>query len=77
MSGKMIFIPAKLEVKQGEQVKFVLRNNGELDHEFILAMAADNFKHAYAMKKKPDMEHDNPNDDARFARRSAATVRAW
>jgi uncharacterized cupredoxin-like copper-binding protein len=59
--GKMIFTPAKVEVKKGEQVKFVLRNNGELDHEFILATTAENLKHAEAMKKNPDMEHDDPN----------------
>ncbi len=61
MDGKMMFMPAKIEVKKGEQVKFVLRNNGELDHEFILATTAENLKHAEAMKKNPDMEHDDPN----------------
>lgn len=59
--GKMMFMPDKVEVKKGEQVKFVLRNNGELDHEFILATTAENLKHGEAMKKNPDMEHDDPN----------------
>jgi uncharacterized cupredoxin-like copper-binding protein len=59
--GKMLFVPAKVEVKKGEQIKFVLRNNGELDHEFILATTADNLKHGEVMKKNPDMEHDDPN----------------
>jgi len=61
MDGKMMFMPNKVEVKKGEQVKFVLRNNGELDHEFILATTAENLKHGEAMKKNPDMEHDDPN----------------
>jgi uncharacterized cupredoxin-like copper-binding protein len=61
MDGKMMFLPDKVEVKKGEQVKFVLRNNGELDHEFILATTAENLKHGEAMKKNPDMEHDDPN----------------
>lgn len=61
MDGKMVFMPAKVEVKKGEQVKFMLRNNGELEHEFILATTAENLKHAEAMKKNPDMEHDDPN----------------
>lgn len=61
MDGKMMFMPAKVEVKKGEQVKFVLRNNGELDHEFILATTAENLKHGEATKKNPDMEHDDPN----------------
>ncbi len=59
--GKMAFMPANIEVKKGEQVKFMLRNNGELEHEFILATTAENLKHAEAMKKNPDMEHDDPN----------------
>jgi uncharacterized cupredoxin-like copper-binding protein len=59
--GKMMFMPMKIEVKKGEQLKFVLRNNGELDHELVLATTAENLKHAEAMKKTPDMEHDDPN----------------
>jgi uncharacterized cupredoxin-like copper-binding protein len=59
--GKMIFTPEKIQVKKGEQVKFMLRNNGELEHEFILATTAENLKHGEAMKKNPDMEHDDPN----------------
>lgn len=59
--GKMIFTPDKIQVKKGEQVKFMLRNNGELDHEFILATTAENLKHGEEMKKNPDMEHDDPN----------------
>ena len=59
--GKMMFIPDRLEIKRGEQIKFVLRNNGELDHEFVLATAEENVKHAEEMKKNPEMEHDDPN----------------
>lgn len=59
--GKMAFIPASIEVKKGEQIKFVLRNNGGMDHEFILATTEENLKHAEVMKKNPDMEHDDPN----------------
>ena len=59
--GKMMFIPSRVEVKSGEQVKFIIRNGGALDHEFILASTEENLKHAEAMKKNPDMEHDDPN----------------
>ncbi len=59
--GKMMFVPDRVEIKRGEQVRFKLRNNGELDHEFILATMEENRKHAEAMKKNPDMEHDDPN----------------
>ncbi|MGX1742432.1 cupredoxin domain-containing protein [Bosea sp. NPDC055353] len=59
--GKMAFIPDRIEVRRGEQVKFTLRNNGELDHELVLATLEENLKHAIEMQKNPDMEHDDPN----------------
>jgi uncharacterized cupredoxin-like copper-binding protein len=60
-SGKMGFDPARIEVRKGEQVRFVLENGGEEDHEFVLATVMENRKHAEVMKKNPDMEHDDPN----------------
>ncbi len=59
--GKMLFVPARIEIKKGDQVKFVLRNNGKLDHEFVLASTAENLEHAKNMKANPDMAHDDPN----------------
>jgi uncharacterized cupredoxin-like copper-binding protein len=59
--GKMEYVPSRVEVKRGEQIRFVLKNAGELAHEFILASTADNLKHAELMKKFPEMEHDDPN----------------
>ena len=60
-SGKMGFAPARIEVRKGERIRFVLQNDGEEDHEFMLATVAENRKHAEIMKKNPDMEHDDPN----------------
>jgi len=59
--GKMLFIPDRIETRKGEQIRFILRNNGLLVHEFVLASVEDNAKHAELMKKFPDMEHDDPN----------------
>jgi uncharacterized cupredoxin-like copper-binding protein len=59
--GKMLFSPDKVDVRKGEQVRFIIRNNGALTHEFMLASVQDNNKHAELMKKYPDMEHDDPN----------------
>ena len=67
----MLFVPARLEVKKGEQIKFVLRNNGELEHEFVLASTADNLKHAEAMEKNPGMAHEEPNGRQSPRRRPA------
>ena len=59
--GKMLFAPDHVEVKRGEQVRFIIKNEGALAHEFILATTKENLKHAELMKKYPDMEHDDPN----------------
>ena len=59
--GTMSYEPARIEVTRGEQIRFVLKNAGELAHEFVLASTADNLKHAALMQKYPDMEHDDPN----------------
>jgi len=58
---EMKYYPASIEVKRGEQIRFVIRNTGALDHEFLIATTAENLKHAEAMRKNPDMEHDEPN----------------
>lgn len=60
-NGAMSYAPAKIEVALGEQVKFVLTNSGELDHEFMLDTIEHNAKHKIAMQKNPEMEHDDPN----------------
>ena len=72
--GKMMFVPDRLEIKKGEQIKFLLRNNGDLDHEFLLASTAENLKHAEEMKKNPDMEHDDPNGKRLAPKKSAELV---
>lgn len=59
--GKMEYVPNRVEVKRNEQIRFLLKNAGELAHEFVLASTADNLKHAALMEKYPDMEHDDPN----------------
>jgi uncharacterized cupredoxin-like copper-binding protein len=59
--GKMLFEPDRLEVRRGEQIRFILTNAGELEHEFVLATREENLKHYEEMKKNPDMEHDDPN----------------
>ena len=59
--GKMAFFPDVVEVRQGEQVKFVLKNGGKTDHEFMLDSTEHNATHKIAMQKNPDMEHDDPN----------------
>ncbi|WP_188517691.1 cupredoxin domain-containing protein [Alsobacter metallidurans] len=59
--AKMKFAPDRIEVKRGQQVRFVLKNQGKADHEFMLDTIEHNAKHKIAMEKNPDMEHDDPN----------------
>lgn len=59
--SEMDYSPSRIEVKQGEQIKFVVRNVGTEDHEFLLASTKDNLKHAEMMRKHPGMAHDEPN----------------
>jgi len=61
LMDEMDYSPAIIEVKRGEQIRFVLRNIGKEAHEFLLATTAENLKHGAAMRKNPDMEHDEPN----------------
>lgn len=60
MSDDMRFTPDRLEVRRGETVRFVLRNHGQVLHEFVIGTAAANAEHAELMMKFPGMEHDEP-----------------
>src|SRR6476646_7830207 len=53
-SGTMSSSPSTLDVKKGEQIKFIVTNNGALTHEFILADTKANLRHAALMLKYPD-----------------------
>ena len=61
MQDNMRFVPATVAVKQGETIRFVVRNTGALAHELVLGNIKDLKAHAKAMQKFPDMEHDEPN----------------
>ncbi|QUS39785.1 copper resistance protein [Tardiphaga alba] len=60
VDGRMLFVPSKVEVRKGEQVKFVLRNVGAIEHEFVLATTKENLAHAEEMKSGA-MQHNDPN----------------
>jgi len=60
MSDKLRFTPASLTVKQGETVKFVVKNGGKLMHEMVLGTMQELKEHAALMLKHPTMEHDEP-----------------
>lgn len=60
MTDDMRFSPDKIEVKQGETIKFVISNAGRIMHEFVIGTKQENDAHAQQMLKFPSMEHDEP-----------------
>ena len=60
MSDDMRFTPARIDVRVGETVRFRIRNQGKLMHEFVIGTKAELDKHAELMIKFPTMEHDEP-----------------
>jgi len=60
MSDKMRFSPDTITVKQGETVKFVVKNSGKIMHEFVLGTMSELKEHSALMQKFPGMEHAEP-----------------
>ena len=60
MTDSMRFTPDKLDVKQGETLKLVVKNDGKVMHEFVLGTKKVLDEHAALMVKFPTMEHDEP-----------------
>ena len=52
--GRMMFVPDRLVVRSGEQIRFRLRNDGEIDHELVLATVEQNLAHM----KRSEASHD-------------------
>lgn len=61
MADTMRFTPAAITVKQGETVKLVATNKGQVMHEMVLGTSEDLKKHAELMRKFPGMEHEEPH----------------
>jgi uncharacterized cupredoxin-like copper-binding protein len=57
----MRYTPSAIRVKQGDTVRFIVRNDGKLMHETVLGTRAELGEHYELMKKFPDMEHDEPH----------------
>lgn len=61
MNDAMRFNPASISVKQGEVIKFVVKNSGKLKHEMVIGSTGELQEHANMMQKFPEMEHAEPN----------------
>ena len=60
MSDAMRFKPDTIEVKQGEVVRFMVRNAGKVMHEMVIGTRKELDLYAAMMAKFPGMEHDEP-----------------
>ena len=60
MDDKMRFAPDTLSFKEGETVRFIVKNQGKLLHEMVIGTRAELDAHAALMEKFPNMAHDEP-----------------
>lgn len=60
MTDDMRFTPDKIDVRQGETLKFVIKNGGKVMHEMVIGTRKDLDEHAALMQKFPTMEHEEP-----------------
>ena len=60
MNGNMRFTPDAITVKQGETIRFVVKNQGKQLHEMVIGTKKELDEHAALMVKFPNMEHDEP-----------------
>ncbi|MBL8525753.1 MAG: cupredoxin family protein [Betaproteobacteria bacterium] len=56
----MRFSPDKLDVKEGETIRIVLKNEGKMLHEMVIGTKKELDDHAALMLKFPTMEHEEP-----------------
>jgi putative spermidine/putrescine transport system substrate-binding protein len=61
MDDTMRFTPDRIEVRKGETIRFLLRNEGQLRHELVLGQPEALRRHAAMMQMMPDMQHSGPN----------------
>ena len=60
MQDSMRYSPSQIQVRQGDTIKFVVKNNGKTLHELVLGTMDELSAHGELMKKNPGMEHDEP-----------------
>lgn len=61
MRDTMRYSPSEIQAKQGETIRFVVKNLGKVKHELSLGTEQELLEHLEVMKKFPDMEHDEPS----------------
>ena len=57
MLDTMQFVPSSIQVKAGETIRIVSKNDGQLPHELVVGTEAELRDHAAAMKHSPGHAH--------------------
>jgi uncharacterized cupredoxin-like copper-binding protein len=60
MNDTMRFSPSAITVRQGDTIRFIVRNKGKANHEMVLGTLDELKAHGELMKQNPTMEHDAP-----------------
>ncbi len=61
MADTMRFSIPRVTAKQGETIRFVVKNSGKVKHEMVLGTEKELKEHYEVMKKNPEMEHADAN----------------
>jgi uncharacterized cupredoxin-like copper-binding protein/Cu/Ag efflux protein CusF len=61
MSDTMRFTPDAIAVKEGETIRFIVKNAGTIRHEMMIGTIAELKEHADLMRQFPEMEHEDSN----------------
>lgn len=61
MDDRMRYEPSEIRVRQGETVRLIATNKGQVLHEIVIGTMDELKEHAALMRKFPEMEHDEPN----------------
>jgi uncharacterized cupredoxin-like copper-binding protein len=58
---RFVFEPEFEELREGDVIRFEVRNDGKIRHEFSIGNIAEQKKHAEMMRRMPNMAHEDPN----------------
>ena len=60
-SDTMRYDPSEITVRPGETIRFEVKNDGKLRHEFMVGDATEQRTHSEMMKRDPGMAHNDAN----------------
>lgn len=58
---RFVFNPEFDMLREGEVIRFEVRNDGQIRHEFSIGNVEEQKQHAEMMRKMPNMKHEDPN----------------